>query len=51
MSEGDSEANDPVLHKGGVRFFLRWIAAVLRAKKIFISLLTDRCYSGNITAS
>jgi len=34
VSEGDSEANDPVLHKGGVRFFfLRRIAAVLRAKK------------------
>ena len=45
VSEGDSEANDPVLHKGGVRFFLRWIAAVLRAKKIFINLQTGRCYS------
>ena len=33
MSEGDSEANDPVLHKGGV-LFLRWIAAVLRAKNL-----------------
>ena len=45
VSEGDSEANDPVLHKGGVRFFSALDRRRSAGEKIFINLQTGRCYS------